>query len=173
MRIAPWRVVLTGVAVLSLGIAAIGVVAAGSAEATMPAGAAAVSDMEAATADVATTDGAIGDALLGRGRGPARLAAARHLVHLEVRAVNRAGEIVEHHLDHGTIQSVGAATLVIREADGAIVTVETSDQTVVRLGRQRGDLADLAVGDDVVIHSLLDGGATVARHVLRLPPPRT
>lgn len=162
MRIAPWRLVLTGAATMTLVVVGAAAVTAGSVEPTADATAAgAGNDRPGATAS-----------LFGRHSPFARLAAARHLVHLEVTAIDRAGEIVEHHLDHGTIESIGNGTVVIGEADGASVTIETSDETAVRLGRTRGELDDLAVGDEVVVHSRIEDGSVLAKHILRLPPIR-
>ncbi len=168
MQIARWRLVLTGAVVVALGIAAVGVATAATSAGAVSQPAA---DGTPATDALALDDAAPDEAVPGRGRPLARLAAARHLVHLELRVVDRAGEIVEHHLDHGTIQSIGGGSLVVREADDGTVTIATNDETRVRLGRQRGSLADLAVGDEVVVHSRIDDGAVVARQIIRLPAP--
>lgn len=162
MRIAPWRLVLTGAAILTLVVAGAAAVTAGSFEPSAGATAAGVgSDRLGAPA-----------AFFDRPRSLARLAAARHLVHLEVTVIDRAGEIVEHHLDHGTIESVGNGALVIGEADGTTVTIGTTEETAVRLGRARGQLDDLVVGDEVVVHSRVEDDSVLAKHILRLPPAR-
>jgi hypothetical protein len=162
MRIAPWRLALTGAVTVSLVVAGVAAVMAGSSDPT--------ADSPAAGAGNDGPGAAV--SLFGRHRPLARLAAARHLVHLEVTVINRDGEIVEHHLDHGTLGSIGNGTLVIAEADGESVTIRTAEETTVRLGRTRGELADLVVGDEVVVHSRVEDGSVIAKHILRLPPAR-
>jgi hypothetical protein len=169
MRFARWRLVLTAAAVLVLGTVAVGGALAGSFEPP----AADPIDTLSMVDSLRVDDSAAAPAFLGRGRPVARLAAARHLIHLEVTAVDRAGEIVEHHLDHGTIDSIGSAVIVVSEADGSAVTINTGDDTAVWLGRTRGTLGELKVGDEVIVHSRVDGGEVIARQIVRLPPPRS
>jgi hypothetical protein len=160
MRIPAWRLALTGGAITILALAGVGLVLAGS----------------PAAIDTASAErpgrGPVGDDL-GRFGRPAlghRLAAAgRHLVHAEITVLDRDGNLVTHQLDRGTVRSIGGASLTIEEAGGTVVAVATDEATVVRLGRALGELADLEVGDDVIVHSRIEDGAPVARHVVRLP----
>ncbi|HSL98339.1 MAG TPA: hypothetical protein VK831_07185 [Candidatus Deferrimicrobiaceae bacterium] len=169
MSIPRWRLAFTLSAAAVLAMVGVGWVLAGT-----QAAATVVEPIVIDTGQLESTEGAGGtvarDPAHGRPGVLRRLARARHLVHAEVTYLDREGQLVARQFDHGTIESIGYGSLTIREADGRTVTVTTDEETVVRLGRERGDLGDLAIGDDVVIHSRVEGDSPVARHVLRLPP---
>jgi hypothetical protein len=185
MRFPAWRVALTGGAITILVVAGIGVAAAaagpagtgGTAEIpapAMPRTAAGNTD----SADGLTTDLAV-DVVRGDGLGATDgralgrlLRAGRHLVHAEVTVTDRDGNLVHLQFDHGTVQSIGGGSLTIAEAGGGTVTVKTSDDTIVRIGRTRGDLGDVTVGAEVVVQSRVDGGV-IARRILVIPTTTT
>jgi hypothetical protein len=181
MRIPAWRVALTGAAVTTLAVAGIGFVAATNA----PSGA---TPAIAAPAAAGTSSGAAGDVavnltadlaasitaddqvapagarVLGR-----LLRAGRHLVHAEVTVTDKDGNLIDLQFDHGTVQSIGGGKLTIAEAGGGTETVSTSDATIVRVGRTKGDLGDVTVGAEVVVQSRVDGGTVLAKRILIIP----
>lgn len=103
-----------------------------------------------------------GDGDLGRLR--------KHLVHGTVIVLDRDGKPITLQLDHGTISAIGAGSITIAEAGGSSVTVATSAETRVRKDRKASSLAALAVGDEVVVGSIVNGGSATARGIL-VPPP--
>lgn len=176
MRIPTWRLVLTGGAITVLAAAGLGLVAA--------------SDVPGApAADVAMADATVSpDAAPGEGerqrgrlgsRGPDGWRAARtlrfgrHLVHAEVTVTDRDGNLVNLQLDHGTVQSIGDGRLVIAEAGGATETVLLDDATIVRLGRDKGDVGDVTVGAEVFVQSRIDGSTVLAKRILVIPAAAT
>lgn len=161
MRIPTWRLALTGGAISILAVAGLGFAAASNAPATPPANVTSAASTAAPSSSV--TAGAKGGARAAR-----LLRIGRHLVHAEV-TVNRDGQLVNLQLDHGTVQSIGAGTLTIAEAGGSTVTVSTDDATKVHLGRTAGKLADVKVGAEVFVRSLVDGGTTLAKGILVVP----
>ena len=94
------------------------------------------------------------------------------LVHADV-TVSRNGQLVNLQLDHGTVQSIGGGRLTISEAGGSTVTVSTSDATKVHIGRSDGKLADVKVGAEVFVRSLVDGGTATAKGILVVPAAAT
>lgn len=94
----------------------------------------------------------------------------RHLVHGTVTVLDRNGKLITLQLDHGTISAIGDDSITIAEAGGSSVTVRTTAETRVRKDRKSASLAALAVGDEVVVHSIVDGGSATARWIL-VPPP--
>jgi hypothetical protein len=173
MAIPRWRVVLIGGAAVALAVTGAGW-ALGASQGSGDIAGPRVAGVDGAPVTAAPDrSGGGGDPAFLRGTALRRLALARSLVHAEARYVDRAGNLVEHHVDHGTIHSMGRATITIDAADGATVTVTVDDETVVRLGRAPGELGDLEVGDEIVIHSRIDDGVALARHVVRLPARET
>jgi hypothetical protein len=180
MRMQPWRLALTGGAIAVLATAGVGLALAGSAAATNDDGVTGPQST-AATVSLERPGRGPADSRLGpadetfrhQARGASfghRLAAAgRHLVHAEITVTDRDGNLVTHVLDRGTISSIGDGSLGIAEAGDGLVTVLTDETTVVRLGRAFGELADLEVGDEVLVHSRLEDGGIIAHHVVRLP----
>lgn len=94
----------------------------------------------------------------------------RHLVHGTVTVLDRDDKLVTLQLDHGTISAIGASSITIAEAGGSSVTVATNADTRVRKDRKPGSLAALAVGDEVVVKSVVDGGSATARRIV-VPAP--
>ena len=178
MRIPAWRVALTGGAITVLAVAGIGFAAASSgasAKAPTSANVGTTSDTTAATdmdlgidlaADVQSNDklGPADGAKLKR-----LLRLGRHLVHADVTVTDKDGNLIHVQLDHGTVQSINGATLVIAEAGGGPETVTTSDATKVHVGRELGDLGDLAVGAEVFVQSRIDAGTTLAKRIIVIP----
>jgi Domain of unknown function (DUF5666) len=170
MRIPPWRVALTGAAIVILLLVGVGLVAAsvaGPAASTQGNVAA-----PAATGAPSTTDRTgLRERIAGiLGRRVGR--AAQHFVDGTLTFTDKDGNLVTIQLDHGTIASIGSDSITIAEASGRQVTVSTDATTVVRLGGGAGigKLSDLKVGDQVFVQSRLDGSTTLAKHILRVPP---
>ena len=90
----------------------------------------------------------------------------RHLVHATVTVVGRDGGLVTLQFDHGTISAVDDAAITIAETGGANVTVATNDDTRVRKARKPATIADLAVGDEVFVVSVVEDGAATARGIV-------
>jgi hypothetical protein len=103
--------------------------------------------------------------------GDGRLARFRqHLVHGTFTVLGRDGELVTIQLDHGTVASIADGRITIAEAGDTSVTVNTTDDTKVRKDREPSSLAALEVGDEVVVHSIVEEGAATARFIV-VPPP--
>jgi hypothetical protein len=167
MRIPPWRLVLTGGAITILAVAGIGFASAADSPA-------------APQAQVTTPEDGLAAAVFGEregrdglagveGRAWRLLKAGRHLVHAEMTVTDKDGNLVNLQLDHGTVASIGGGNLTISEAGGGSETVSTSDATIVRLGRQKGDLGDVAVGAEVLVQSRVDGTTVLAKRIIVLP----
>jgi len=182
MRIPAWRLALTGGAITILAVAGIGFAAATSGPAAPttqpadPAPAAATTTDEAADQAIDLTADLAADISVNDRVGPADgralvrlLRAGRHLVHAEVTVTDRDGNLVHLQFDHGTVQSIGGGALTIAEAGGGTVTVATSDATIVRVGRDRGDIGDVQVGAEVIVQSRVDGSTVLAKRILVIP----
>lgn len=169
MRISTWRLALTGGAIIVLAVAGIGLAAAASSRgpaANLAAAASPTANPDASTgADRAATHERL--ARLRDGGWPGRLLrAGRHLVHAEITLTDRDGKLVNLQADHGTVQSVGAGSLTIGEAGGGNETISFDAATLVYVGREDGDLGDVAAGAEVFVLSRLDGGAALAKRIL-------
>jgi hypothetical protein len=103
-----------------------------------------------------------GDGRLGRLR--------QHLVHGTFTVLNRDGELITIQLDHGDVSAIGDGTITISEAGDASVTVNTTSDTKIRKGGGPSSLAALGVGDEVVIHSIVEDGSATAKFIF-VPPP--
>jgi hypothetical protein len=161
-----WRLAFVAGALLLL--TALG---AGFAQAA-PSSAAAV---PAATVPTAETDqpGPLGERLRAlRDRfGDGRFARFRqHVVHGTFTIVGRDGELITIQVDHGTVAAMTDGTLTIAEAGDATVIVNTTADTKVRKDRKPSSLAALEVGDEVVVHSIVEDGAANARFIV-VPRP--
>jgi hypothetical protein len=163
VRIPTWRLALTGGAITLLAVAGIGFVTAADAPTAPAAPVTAAEDGPSAAPDARPGVAGIG------WRGQRLLKAGRHLVHAEVTVTDRDGKLVYLQLDHGTVASIGGGSLTISEAGGGSETVSTNDATIVRLGRQKGDLGDVAVGAEVFVQSRIDGGTVLAKRILVIP----
>jgi hypothetical protein len=103
--------------------------------------------------------------------GAGRLGRLReHLVHGSFTVLDRDGELMTIQLDHGTVAAIGDGSITISETGGTSVTVGTSAETRVRKGGEPASLAALAIGDEVVVHSVVEDGSVMARFVF-VPPP--
>jgi len=102
-----------------------------------------------------------GDGRLGRLR--------QHLIHGTFTVLNRDGEAIAIQLDHGTVAAIGDGAITISEAGGTSVTVNTTPDTKVRKGGGPSSLAALEVGDEVVVHSIVEDGSATARFII-VPP---
>ena len=84
------------------------------------------------------------------------------MVHAEV-IVDRGDKgLVTIQADRGTIKAIGAQSLTIAQAGNRTETVATTELTRVRKDRQKATLADLEVGDRVLVLSQLKGGKAEA-----------
>ena len=83
--------------------------------------------------------------------------------------LDRDGKLVTYQLDHGTVSAVGGGSITIAEAGGTSVSVATTAETRVRKGAKPATLADLKVGDEVVVRSTVSGGTATAKLVV-VPP---
>jgi len=92
-----------------------------------------------------------------------RLAAGERLVHGTV-LVNlpALGGLTTIQIDHGTIKAVSPTSLSVSETGGTTATVSLGGETRVRKHAAKGNVGDLAVGDEVFVMSKVDGGATEA-----------
>lgn len=89
-----------------------------------------------------------------------------HLVHGTITVLDRDGKLIALQLDHGTIAAIGDGSITIAEAGDSNVTVSTTTETRVRKGRAPSTLAALAVGDEVIMVSVLEDGSATARRIL-------
>lgn len=97
---------------------------------------------------------------------------ARHLVHAEATLDLPERGLTTFALDHGTITAVSATSVALKAADDSSVTVQADAETKVRKERQKAALSDLAIGSEVFVLSVKEGGTFVARHVW-VPKART
>ena len=173
MRIPTWRVALTGAAIVILLVVGVAAVAASSSAPSAPLAPANVAAAPNASGAPSTATGAGGLRQRIAGLIGGRIArAAGRFVDGTFTFTDKDGNLVTFQLDHGTIGAIGSGSITIDEAGGKQVTVSTDTNTVVRLGGGAGigKLTDLKVGDQVFVQSRIDGGTTLARHVLRVPP---
>jgi hypothetical protein len=183
MTIPRWRLALVAGALVVLGAVGGGLIGAA---ATQPAAAAdADADAMAATAsgDALLLDSLapINDSTSSGVAVPAQLPALRdrlagrvamvrgRLVHGTLTVLDRDGKLVTYQLDHGTVSAVGGASITIAEAGGSSVTVATTSATRVRKDAKPSTLADLKIGDEVVVRSTVTGGSATANLVV-VPP---
>ena len=168
MRIPTWRLVLTGGAIVTLLALGIGFVAASTSARASQSGAPVAAGSAALEASGVPGRGGGGRlrGLLGR---EGRLAVGRRVVHVVGTFETKDGTLVTIQIDHGTIQSIGSGSVTVAEAGGATVTVTTDASTIVWIGRDKGTLGDLKVGDTVFVQSRIDGGTTLAKRVLKVP----
>lgn len=96
----------------------------------------------------------------------------RILVHGTVVVIGRDGEPVTLQFDHGTLAEIGDGSISISEATGTTVTIATTDETRVRRERVRSSLDALALGDEVLVVSVVEGGSATARLVAVPIAPR-
>lgn len=102
------------------------------------------------------------EAFAGKGRGEARHG---HRGRGLLRKVARAelvmvidGETRKVRLDRGTVKSVSASAITLEELDGTTVTIPVDDETVVRVGREKG-LLDAVEEGFLAMTVRVDGGA--------------
>ena len=172
MRIPTWRLVLAGGAIAVLTIAGIGLVAGATAPTNPASSVVAPASTDAPDAS-GKPDRPTGDQRRDKLRerpGAAQLLRlGRHLVHAEITVVGRDDELIDMQLDHGTVKAIGGGSLTIAEEGGRTETVSTDDATIVRLGREKGELSDVKVGAEVFVHSRLDAGSPLVKHILVIP----
>jgi hypothetical protein len=167
MRVPTWRLALTGGAIVILLAVGIGFVAAStSAPASQTTGA-----LPAGTAapGASPNPDKVGQRLRGLLGREGRLSVGRRVVHAVGTFQNKDGTLVTIQIDHGTIQSIASGHLTVAEAGGSTVTVSTDAATIVWIGRTKGTLGDLKVGDTIYVQSRIDGGTTLAKRVLKVP----
>ena len=176
MRIPAWRVAITSSAITILAVAGISFAAASNGATQNPA----AGTVPIVASDTATTDDLAielaadvqSNDKLAPAAGPKLrrlLHLGRHLVHAEVAATDKDGNLVNLQLDHGTVQSIGDGTLVIAESGGGTETAATSDATKVHVGRAKGGLGDIKVGAEIFVQSRIDGGNVLAKRIIVIP----
>lgn len=153
MQIPTGRLALAAAAVLVLATVGMGAVAA-----VAPPAAPDPVDETTLELPVLEPDGAAGAADVPR----LRQLLGRRMVHAEVVIDRGEKGLVTVQADRGTIQAIGAGSLTIAQAGSRTETVATGEATRVRKDRQKAALADLAVGDQVLVLSRLEGGKAVA-----------
>lgn len=94
----------------------------------------------------------------------------QHFVHGTFTVVGREGQLITIQVDHGTVAAIADGTLAIAEAGDRTVSVNTTEDTRVRKDREPSSLAALEVGEEVIVHSIVEDGAATARFVV--VPPR-
>ena len=167
MRIPTWRIILTGGAIVVLLGIGIGLVAASTGGRT-PATSVAQANGSPAPGGSARPDRGDHPRLRAWLERHGRLGIGRRLVHSTTTFQGVDGNLVTIQVDHGTIQSIGSGSVTVAEAGGSSVTVSTDGSTIVWVGRDKGTLGDLHVGDTVFVQSRIDGGATLAKRVLKV-----
>lgn len=175
MRIPTWRLVLTGGAIAILLAVGIGFVAASSNSSNHPPAAGLSAPTAAPGSSGKPTNPRIGQRLRAflAGKDGRRLGLGGRLVHVTATVLDKDGNLIQVQLDHGTIQAIGNGTLTVSEAGGTTVTVSTDSSTLVRIGRDKGALSDLKVGQTIFVQSRIDGGTTLAKHILEVPAAGT
>jgi hypothetical protein len=103
------------------------------------------------------------------GDGPLRRL-RQHLVHGTFTLKDRDGDLITIQLDHGTISAIGDGTITIAEAGDTSVTVATNADTKVRKDREPASVDALEIGDEVVVHSMVEGGSATAQFIV-VPTP--
>jgi hypothetical protein len=103
------------------------------------------------------------------GDGPLRRL-RQHLVHGTFTVKDRDGDLITIQLDHGTISAIGDGTITIAEAGDTSVTVATNADTKVRKHREPASVDALEIGDEVVVHSMVEGGSATAQFIV-VPTP--
>lgn len=87
--------------------------------------------------------------------------------------VEHDGKFVTVRFDRGILESVDGTTLVIKEADGTVVEVATSDQTKIGRDGEQATVADLEPGDHVFTHREKEGDSEfVTTRVRAVSPER-
>jgi hypothetical protein len=167
MRIPTWRLALTGGAIVILLALGIGFVTASTAAPASQGSAAQAAG--SAAPDASGNPDRPGGRLRGLLGREGRLAVGRRVVHAVATFQTKDGTLVTIQIDHGTIQSIGSGTVTVAEAGGTTVTVSTDSSTIVWIGRTKGALTDLKVGDTIFVQSRIDGGTTLAKRVLKVP----
>lgn len=177
MIITRTRAALAIVLVAALSAAIVGAAAAAPATSSAPAPAAAGPSEPGALAGeidavLAAERGAARDSGLRAGRGELRrLAAWRRLVHATVVVDLPEKGLTTIQLDRGTASAVSADSLSIAEAGGTSVTIALGAETRVRKDGRKAAVADLKVGDEVFVMSLVEGSASEA-YLVVVPRPR-
>jgi hypothetical protein len=187
MTIPRWRLALTAGALVVLGAVGGGLVQA----AATPASSTGTADADAAAASAANTAilldalALMSDPTADGAAVPAQLLALRdriqeritnirgRLVHGSLTVLGRDGKLVTYQFDHGTVSSIGRDSVTIAESGGSSVTVSTSSATRVRQATKPSTLADLKVGDEVLVRSTVAGGSAAANVVIILPAVTT
>jgi hypothetical protein len=167
MEVARWRLVLTGVVLIALGLVGMGLVQARPA--AQPVAAPAVERDQGAfehpghrRGDRAKVLG-WGKGLWGGGHHLDRLIHAEAVVDLPEKG------LVTFSVDVGTVQSVADGSITIQPRQGAAVQLATNDETRVRKDRERAGTDALATGDRVVVISSDESGSVVAKRILVRP----
>ncbi|HLX33616.1 MAG TPA: DUF5666 domain-containing protein [Candidatus Limnocylindrales bacterium] len=172
MHVPPWRIALTGVAIVILLALGIGFVAASTGGVLTPGPSAAPAASTGPNAGSGPNQPAVSGIRRWLANHAGRAGFARRLVHVTLTVTDANGNLVTVQIDHGTVQSVGNGSLTIAEAGGGTVTVTTDSNTKVWIGRTTAALADLKSGETVFVQSRVDG-STLAKRILIVPAGAT
>jgi hypothetical protein len=174
MEVARWRLVLTGVVLIALGLVGMGLVQARPA--AQPVAAPAVDRDEGVDEGVfdhpGHRRGDRGDRAKAPGWSKGLWGGGRHLdrlVHAEAVVDLPEKGLVTFSVDVGTVQSVAEGSITIQPRQGGAVQLATSDETRVRKDRERVGTEALAAGDRVVVISSDETGSVVAKRILVRP----
>jgi hypothetical protein len=170
MEVARWRLVLTGVVLIALGLVGMGFVQARSA--IQPVAVPVAERDEGAFDHPGQRRGDRGDRLKGLGWGKGLWGAGRHLdrlIHAEAVVDLPEKGLVTFSVDVGTVQSVAEASVTIQPREGAAVQLATNEETKVRKDRERAGAHALGIGDLVVVISSDETGSVVAKRILVRP----
>jgi len=110
------------------------------------------------------------DASSGAEASPAPSAAERGLIRGEGVAEKRDGTFATVQFNRGVLQSIDGTTLVVAEADGKTVRLDTTPQTRFRRDGKRASLSDLQAGDHVAVLGTEDGDKYVTKMVRAFSP---
>jgi hypothetical protein len=170
MEVARWRLVLTGVVLIALGLVGMGLVQARSA--AQPVAVPAVERDQGVFDHPGQRRGDRGDRAKAPGWGKGLWGGGRHLdrlVHAEAVVDLPEKGLVTFSVDVGDVQSVAAGSITIQPRQGAAVQLATNDETKVRKDREQVGTDALGTGDRVVVISSDETGSTVAKRILVRP----
>ena len=75
-------------------------------------------------------------------------------------------------IDRGVVERIDGSTVVIKEDDGTVVEVATSDETRIARDGEAVEVSTLQAGDHVFAHRVDDGDGLVTKSVRAFSPER-
>ncbi len=173
MAIRSWRIALTGAATVALVVVGVGLVQGAPQLAPVDPGSVLLEE----EGDPLDHHKDRGDRGKGHGRGQGMGHGGKLLggwgrlnavVHGEITVDLPEEGLTTYAIDGGTLSAIdtSAGSISIDEATGETVTIHTNDDTRIRKGHGRQELEALAVGDQVLVVSVEESGAFVARRII-------